>query len=181
MALPTTTPSSPVSCLFSGKNLEQTLPHGSDYVYVFGLEYSGTFTPDPSFTTNGLITATTPSATKVLGFFKNANHDRESSEFRNSWTRNNKYVLANKIYYRASGSGAREVTRGIEFVPVIFDDEEDGEEPDIEHVANGRSYPLGVYDLLGRCVATEEEVKDGSWRQHVAPGIYIIHGKKVMR
>ena len=181
LALPTTTPSSPVSCLFSGKNLEQTLPHGSDYVYVFGLEYSGTFNEDPSFDTNGLITATTPSATKVLGFFKNANHDRESSEFRNSWTRNNKYVLANKIYYRASGSGAREVTRGIEFVPVIFDDEEDGEEPDIEHVANGRSYPLGVYDLLGRCVATEEEVKDGSWRQHVAPGIYIIHGKKVMR
>ena len=179
LALPTTTPSSRVSCAFSGEFLEQTLTHGADYVYVFGLEYSGTFNEDENFDTNGLITATTPSATKVLGFFKNMNHDRESSEFKNSWTRNNKYVYGNKIYFRGGGGGAREMTRGIEFVPVIFD--EDGEEPDIEHVANGRSYPQGVYDLLGRCVATEEEVKDGSWRQRVAPGVYIVHGKKVMR
>ena len=185
LALPTNTPSTSVSCVFSGKYLEQTLAHGSDYVYVFGLEYSGTFTEDPSFATNGLITATTPSATKVLGFFKNMNHDRESSDARNSWTRNNKYVYSNKIYYRAGSSGAsaksRKVANMPQFVPVIFDDELEDEELQDEEQGQPQmqEYGDGVYDLSGRKVANEEQVQDGTWRQRLSPGIYIVQGKKI--
>ena len=35
-----------------------------------------------------------------------------------------------------------------------------------------------IYDLLGRCVADEAEVRDGSWQQRLAPGIYILNGRK---
>ena len=37
----------------------------------------------------------------------------------------------------------------------------------------------GVYDIMGRKVASEAEVKDGSWRQRLAPGIYIVGGEKI--
>jgi hypothetical protein len=32
--------------------------------------------------------------------------------------------------------------------------------------------------LLGRKVATKEQVEDGTWRERLAPGIYILNGKK---
>ena len=35
-----------------------------------------------------------------------------------------------------------------------------------------------IYDLQGRCVATADEVEDGSWRHRLSPGIYVINGKK---
>ena len=38
-----------------------------------------------------------------------------------------------------------------------------------------------VYDLMGRKVATREQVEDGSWMQRVATGIYIINGKKIRK
>ena len=41
-------------------------------------------------------------------------------------------------------------------------------------------YPGGVYNLQGRCVATEEQVLDGTWRQHLAPGIYIMNGRSII-
>lgn len=182
LALPTTTPSAtPISCVFSGEYLEQMLTHNSEYVYVFGLEYAGTFYEDPNFATNGLITATAPSPTKVLGFFKNMNRNRESSEYKNSWTRNNKYVYGNKIYYRATGSGSRELSmRGIEFVPTIFD-LEDEEQPGEEEQNPSEGATLQgdgcIYDLMGRKVATRQQVEDGSWRL-LRPGIYILNGKK---
>lgn len=189
LALPTTTPSNPVSCLFSGKYLEQMLPHGSDYVYAFGLPYTGTFTEDANFATNGIITASAPAADKGVGFYKNANFYHEGKEFK-PWDRNNKYVYANKIYYRAgsSGASARGMTRSsVEFIPVIFDDlfvetEEYGrEQQEDEEVTERREY-VGdgcVYDMQGRRVATEEQVIDGTWKQRVSPGIYIINGKKI--
>jgi hypothetical protein len=174
-------PSSPSDDnIFLGTYLEQLLiADASHDVYTLGLPFTTPVTIDRI---TGAITAELPEkANSGLGFYINATPNKENAALQSLWLRNNRYVLHNKIYYRATGGGgAREATRGIEFVPVIFD-EENGEEPDIEHVGNGRSYPLGVYDLLGRCVATEEEVKDGSWRQHVAPGVYIVHGKKVMR
>jgi hypothetical protein len=37
-----------------------------------------------------------------------------------------------------------------------------------------------VYNLQGRCVATEEQVLDGTWRQHLAPGIYIMNGRSII-
>ena len=67
------------------------------------------------------------------------------------------------------------------FVPVIFDDEEEQEE---ELTPNGTREIVGdgcVYDLMGRKVATREQVEDGSWKQRVATGIYIINGKKIRK
>ena len=37
-----------------------------------------------------------------------------------------------------------------------------------------------IYNLQGRCVATEQEVSEGSWRQKLAPGVYIRNGKKMV-
>ncbi len=61
-----------------------------------------------------------------------------------------------------------------EFVPVIFDEEE----PDIEEQGQEVRNDNRIYDLLGRCVADEAEVRDGSWQQRLAPGIYILNGRK---
>ena len=83
------------------------------------------------------------------------------------------------MYYRSSVSPVRENTRGVEFVPVIFDDEESGEEQDgVKELRGGDNR---VYDLLGRCVATEQQVKDGTWRQNLRPGIYILNGRKIRK
>lgn len=183
-AIPTTTPSdTPLLCVFSGEYLEQTLSHGADYVYVFGLPYSGTFTEDDNFATNGLITATVPQPTTEVGFYKNMNYDRESNEQANLWTRNNKYVLGNKIYYRASVSGgARELTRGIDFIPVAFDVSE--ERDPMEDTGDGsvaRDGDNRIYDMQGRMVADEQTVADGTWRQRLAPGVYIMNGRKFVK
>jgi hypothetical protein len=37
-----------------------------------------------------------------------------------------------------------------------------------------------VYNLQGRCVATEEMVKDGTWKNNLTPGVYIMNGKKII-
>lgn len=70
--------------------------------------------------------------------------------------------------------------RGIEFVPTIFDledEEQPGEEEqnpseDVTFQGDGC-----IYDLMGRKVATRQQVEDGSWRL-LRPGIYILNGKK---
>lgn len=181
-ALPTTAPSTPVSCVFTGKYLEQMLTHGDDYVYTFGLPSTGTFTPDKNFATNGILTASSNIPGTGVGFYKNANPNKEESEFRVGWTLNNKYVYGNKLYYRAPGnqavSPARGETRGIDFVPVLFDVEPGDEEQQESQMVVGDNR---VYDMLGRCVATEEQVKDGSWRQSLSKGMYILNGKKFMK
>ena len=100
------------------------------------------------------------------------------------WTRNNKYVYGNKIYYRAAiddPSPSRETTRGIDFVPVVFDMDED--EPDIREQdddENGGAVAddICVYDLQGRMVATEQQVKEGTWRNLVPAGVYILRSAK---
>jgi hypothetical protein len=64
---------------------------------------------------------------------------------------------------------------------VVFDDEE---EQDEELKPDGTREVIGdgcVYDLMGRKVATREQVEDGSWKQRVATGIYIINGIKIRR
>ena len=97
------------------------------------------------------------------------------------WTRNNRYVLHNKIYYRAGATPGASAPqqKAPQFVPVIFGDEEEQEmNPDgtMEVVGDGC-----IYDLMGRKVATREQVEDGSWRQRVATGIYILNGKKFQK
>ena len=169
----------------TGQYLEQKLAAGDKgYVYVFGLPYTGTFTED-NYASNGDIIATLPSPSNSgWGFYKNINPNKEASPARASWTRNNWYVLGNKAYYRAAGGGsARGMTRGgVDFVPVVFDWGEyeigEGQSDDMtesrEYVGDGC-----VYDMQGRRVATEEQVINGTWKQRVSPGIYIINGKKI--
>ena len=162
--------------IFSGVYLEQKLDPGND-VYVFGLPLKGTIEKAGDYASSGKISAVLPSQDNTgLGFYLNANPNKEENGSKGGWIRNNWYVLSNKVYYRSSVSPVRESTRGIEFVPVVFDDEESGEEQD--GVTELREGDNRVYDLLGRCVATEQQVKDGTWRQNLAPGIYIINGKK---
>ena len=177
MTLPGTA-SEPSSCIFTGQYLEQMLvADASRDVYTFGLP----FTTEVSINrTDGSITAALPEkATTGVGFYINANPNKEADEAQSLWTRNNRYVLHNKIYYRAAAPDPSPApsNRAIEFVPVIFDDEEGDEEisDKKEQVFDGR-----VYNLQGRCVATEEQVKDGTWQDGLEPGIYIVNGKKLV-
>lgn len=183
MALPNPSPSDPIATDLDGQYLEQMLAlSSSDYVFVLGRSYthSDAFTYDES---SGVVTPAGLEFDKGVGFYKNANTNRESSATKTMWSRNNKYVYGNKIYYRATGSGSRELSmRGIEFVPIIFDnDEEGGEQPNEEeqNPSEGTTFQGDgcIYDLMGRKVATRQQVEDGSWRL-LRPGIYILNGKK---
>jgi len=184
MALPNATPSTPVACVFSGEYLEQMLTqNSSDYVFVFGRSYthSNEFRyDDPS---SGVVIPAGLDFDKGVGFYKNANTDRESNATKTLWERNNKYVYANKAYYRgaiaAPGSSLNLDFENTEYIPVLFDDQgvKDMElQPDGTmrlRINDGRAY-----DIQGRCVATEQEVSDGSWLNNVASGMYIVNGKK---
>jgi hypothetical protein len=89
-------------------------------------------------------------------------------------------VLHNRIYYIANVD-ASAGAKAAEFVPLIFDFDEDMEEEE-EMKAKPQTVDVSddkVYDLQGRCIAIGDEVLDGSWRNNVAPGLYIIGGKKV--
>jgi hypothetical protein len=184
--IPTSAPaeaSTPISTIFSYEYLEQLLTpwNNNRPVYVFGPKMQGTISIN---TSDGTVNATLPSLGNTsVGFHLNANPNKEAGTTPASWTRNNYYVLHNKIYYRepaAAPSPAPAMSRGIEFVPVIFDDEEAQQElnPDgtMEGVGDGC-----IYDLMGRKVATREQVEDGSWKQRVATGIYILNGRKFQK
>ena len=180
MALPNATPSDPIETCLSGKYLEQMLDQDADnLVYVLGRSYthSGDFGYTPG---TGVVIPAGLEFDKGVGFYKNANTNRESNETKTLWERNNKYVYANKVYYFAGSSGptpAPKMTRGIEFIPVIFDVDVEGD----EEAGNGQQQMVGdgrIYDLQGRCVATRQQVEDGSWRTTLAPGVYILNGKK---
>jgi hypothetical protein len=185
------TASSSASCVFTGKYLEQLLATAitaEDKVYTFGLPITGynlTITPAGGFVNgevNNVVEGSDPVFTGV-GFYLNATPNKEKDAATAHWTPNNRYVLHNKIYYRATedpGAYARGMTRSsVEFVPLIFDDlYEDNQNGDMMP----SQAPVGdgcVYDMQGRRVANAEQVLDGTWKQRVAPGIYIINGKKV--
>ena len=182
------TASSAVSCVFTGKYLEQLLATpitAEDMVYAFGLPITGyrlTIADAGGFTNgevNNVIEGSEPDETGV-GFYLNANPNKEKDGTSGHWTPNNRYVLANRIYYRGSGAGTRQLTRGADFVPVVFDETEDEEQPDIQDNGQAvRSYD-GVYDMQGRRVATAEEAKDGTWKRKLSPGMYIVHGRKTI-
>ena len=186
LILPKSTPSaSPVSGnIFSGQYLEQLLAVDADHdVYTLGLPFTSDVHKDPDdYDTTGDIVAPLPEqATSGLGFYINATPNKESSQTQSLWQRNNLYVLHNKIYYRASdtpGASSREKTRGVEYVPVFFDDE-GVEDPNIQQNGDDRVGDGCVYDLQGRKVATKQQVEDDTWRQFLSPGIYIINGKKI--
>ena len=184
LTLPSSSPSTKLSSVFSGKYLEQLLtPDASHDVYTLGLPFT---TPVTINRTTGAITAELPEkANSGLGFYINATPNKENGELQSLWLKNNNYVLHNKIYYRYDNKdtndpvGAPAVSP--QFVPVIFDDLE---EQDEELNPEGAREIVGdgcVYDLMGRKVATREQVEDGSWRQRVATGIYILNGRKFQK
>ena len=99
------------------------------------------------------------------------------------WFRNNRYVLHNRIYYRGTtpaNPGSLNLDfENTEYIPVLFDDQ-GVKDMDLQpdgtmrlRINDGRAY-----DIQGRCVATEQEVSDGSWLNNVASGMYIVNGKK---
>lgn len=171
VTLPNNSPtsSSITTNIFTGSYLEKKLGNGSD-VYTLGLPFISHVEKDPvDYNTTGDIIAPLPEqATSDLGFYINATPDKESSQTESIWTRNNRYVLHNKIYYRATYAG----TRGPEFVPLLFE----AAATDVQGVLR----PGNVYNLQGRCVATEEMVKDGTWKNNLTPGVYIMSGKKII-
>lgn len=182
LALPSTSPTaSSITTDLKGTYLEQLLALDTSHdAYTFGLPFTSDATIDRS---TGVVTAPLKeSATTGVGFYINATPNKEHDALQSLWQRNNRYVLHNKIYYRAEGLGSG--TRGVEFVPVIFDDEEGLDERQAERTTmlNDRTVEsVGdgcVYDLQGRKVATKQQVEDGTWRQNLRPGIYIINGKK---
>lgn len=183
LTLSNTTSPAISTCIFKGKYLEQLLnSDANNDVYTLGLP----FTSDMELNKEtGDVTAPLPvQATTGVGFYINATPNKEESDMQSGWSRNNRYVLHNKIYYRGTdGGGSRRLSmRGIEFVPVIFDyDEEGGEQPGEEEQNPSEGATLQgdgcIYDMMGRKVATRQQVEDGSWRL-LRPGIYILNGKK---
>lgn len=176
LTIPTTSPSTPISTIFSGKYLEQKLD-GTNIVYTFGLPFISELTMNES---TGDITGTLPQQAETgVGFYINANPNKELGLARAEWIRNNRYVLHNKIYYRSGSSGSSAPQMSPEFVPVVFDDGEQPEDEELQPDGSWMSSGDGcIYDLQGRKVATKEQVTDGSWRERLSPGIYILNGRK---
>ncbi len=180
LALPTKEPSAAIAVnIFQGEYLEQLLTSTAQLdVYTFGYPMTA-----KSVTTNestGVITFDQQQKGESdMGFYINATPNRESAADMGSWIRNNRYVYGNKIYYRVNSSGSAPRRDTPEFIPVVFDDDED---EDIEDDFSGaqRIHDNRVYDLQGRCVATEQEVKDGTWKLRLPAGVYILNGQKVM-
>lgn len=186
LTLPKNSPTDALTCVFTGKYLEQLLATeitAEDKIYAFGLPITGYNITTDSGASNGEITdlINRDQAKKGVGFYVNATPNKELGANNGAWTPNNRYVLHNKIYYRSSessGASAPQMDNAPDFVPVIFGDEEPGEE---ELQPDGSVQVIGdgcIYDLLGRKVATKEQVEDGTWRERLAPGIYILNGKK---
>ena len=183
LALPTKEPSAAITeNIFKGEYLEQLLESSSALdVYTFG--YPMTAKSVTKELSTGVITFNQQQkAESDMGFYINATPNRESAADMGSWIRNNRYVYGNKIYYRAGGSGARQGDSEAmpEFIPVVFDDDEEEDEPIGESLLQ-RPHDNRVYDLLGRCVASGEEVVNGTWRSKVASGIYILNGRKIRK
>lgn len=171
VTLPNNSPSSKISSnIFSGEYLEKLLSLDASHdVYTLGLPFISKVNKADNYDSTGDIVAPLPEqATSDLGFYINATPDKESSQTQSLWTRNNRYVLHNKIYYRATNAG----TRGPEFVPLLFE----AAATDVQGVLR----PGNVYNLQGRCVATEEMVKDSTWKNNLTPGVYIMSGKKII-
>ena len=183
MVMPNATPSATIATALSGKYLEQMLAQDAgNLIYVFGRSY----THSDEFTYNASTGKVTPQAgldfDRGVGFYKNANTNRESNETKTQWSRNNKYVYGNKAYYYAgniSGYSLNLDFENTEYIPVLFDDQ-GVKDMDLQpdgtmrlRINDGRAY-----DIQGRCVATEQEVSDGSWLNNVASGMYIVNGKK---
>jgi len=186
LALPTKTPSTPIAeNIFKGKYLEQILPSSKKIdVYTFG--YPMTAKDVDETPSTGVITFDQQKKSESdMGFYINATPNREYAADMGSWIRNNWYVYGNKIYYRdpdltESVPAPQRTNQYPNFIPVVFDDDDADEEIKDDMTSTQRIYDNRVYDLQGRCVTTEQEVKDGTWKLRLPAGVYILNGKKVM-
>ena len=180
LTLPSASPSSSLSCVFTGEYLEQKLAASNPArdVFTLGLPMTSDVDKDGDYVTSGGITAPLPVfANNGVGFYINATPNKEADPLQALWKRNNLYVQHNKIYYRAPAPPPG--TRSIEFVPVLFE----AAATDVQGVkdySEGMLRPGNVYNLQGRYVATEEMVKDGTWKNNLTPGVYIMSGKKII-
>lgn len=139
LTLPSTAPSTPLSCVFKGQYLEKLLDVDKDHdVYTLGVPMISKVDKDEDYDTTGDITAPLPDfAANGVGFYINATRNKEDDPLQALWHRNNRYVLHNKIYYRAGDRAEAPAHRsGTEYVPVIFGDE-DPEQPDDQNSSTG--------------------------------------------
>ena len=174
----------PVACnnILTGQYLEQKLTDvaATERIFTFGMPIeASTISLDPA---TGVVSATLATqANAGLGFYLNATPNKEEGLSKDEWIRNNRYVLNNKVYYKASGfpASAPGQTRDIQYVPVLFDEGEEEEQPEETQPQPTRVGDGCVYDILGRKVASAEEVKAGTWYRHLSPGVYIVNGQKV--
>ena len=111
------------SNIFSGSYLEKLLDVDAAHdVYTLGLPFISDVEKDDDYDTTGEISAPLPEQdTKGVGFYINATPNKEVNVSESMWTRNNRYVLHNKIYYRATGGGdALELAfKKSDYIPVI--------------------------------------------------------------
>lgn len=186
LTIPNTAPATGLasvgSNILKGKYLEQVLtgtagtdvPGTGESVYVFGQATNTDYTTIPDDPDRD--------GTQALeaGFYINKNTTDGSATYAN---RNNLYVRHNKVYlfektlegdYPSSthygGASARQ------FIALDFGETGIEGQPS----GNSRYAAEGVYDLLGRRVASGQEAMDGSWRKVVKSGVYIVNGRKVM-
>ena len=182
LSLPSSSPSAaPLSCVFTGKYLEQQLNVDADNdVYTLGLPFVSNVEKDDDYATTGDVVAPLPEqATTGVGFYINATPNKEASDLQSMWYRNNRYVLHNKIYYRNTGGvGAKR------YVPLLFAfdqgiEEVEPEEGTLEETTDLKPELTGVYDAMGRKIVSAEEMNDNQWRQRLSPGLYIVNGRKM--
>jgi len=162
----------PDATFFHGQYLEQILPESvlaggtSRKIYVFGQSTGDDYATK--------TTADKPATVDEVGFYINKNTVDGTATYAN---KNNLYVRHNKIYlieedarsrYTQTSASARQ------FIPLDFDDLGIEEQPSGWHPAVHE----GVFDLQGRRVATAGQAADGSWRQSVKRGVYIVNGRK---
>ena len=183
LTLPSSSPTSSLSCTFTGKYLEQLLATeitSSDKVYTFGLPITGYTITTTSGSDNGVIGSLVnrEDSKTGVGFYVNANPNKELGDNTGAWTPNNRYVLHNKIYYRSGGSGASARSRipAPQFIPVVFDGIEEVEQEGVQLTVEDDR----VYDVHGRCIVSGEQARDGSWKKSVPSGVYLQGGKKYL-
>lgn len=154
LTLPNEDPTTGYTASLQGVYLEQELTGlstGED-VYIFGL---------PTVRISDAEAANS----HQVGFYKNKNEVWEEGV-----TDANKYVYHNKMYFVLPSSGVKQ-----QFLPASFDADP------VQDVPSDAIHHDGcVYDLSGRMVATKQMVQAGVWRRNLAPGIYIIDGRKIM-
>ena len=175
------------SNIFKGQYLEQVLsgtkgtdvPDDDESVYIFGQATGNDYATIPDDDNRTQEGGSHPKL--EAGFYINKNTPDGSADISK---KNNLYVRHNKIYLfektdEANYTSSKHYPGGgsaPQFIALDFG------ETGIEELGRvGQTVPrAGVFDMQGRCVASAEEVADGSWRRKVAAGVYVVNGRKLV-